>query len=328
MLWGNWMPENWGMLAFLQKTQERDATNTSSDGDLDHYYLDISYKADMGKTTAAILAGRNATPRSLHWNPDIGDGGDYEVGQVGSGGDYTTAKFWLTGKYAWDALHLEYEVDYNFGDCNTRDCTQKNLGLYADLGYNAGDFTFGAKGMYASGDDDWFDSDDESWMGAAGLGRDFNPQQIMTGDYLLILNGDNPLAVNSIRFDVQQAGMWGVVGYVGYNVSPKLTLRADIGTYSSLEELSGYDDSYGQEYGVGLEYKLYDNLVYAAHFSYMKTGDFFESSADVVKKGAEDDNPNHWGDTHGEARRNHIHKSHDGSTEDIYLVAHALSMKF
>jgi hypothetical protein len=305
MLWGNWMPENWGMLAFHQKTAERDATNTSSDGDNDAYYLDVSYKADMGKTVVAILAQRDATGRSFK---GLDDAGDPILGQAGSGGDFTRAKLWVTGKYAWDALHLEYEVDYNFGD-NSKNTDEKSLGLYADLGYNAGDFTFGAKGMYASGDDDWFDGDDESWMGAAGLGRDFNPQQIMTGDYLLILNGDNPLAVNSIRMDVQQAGMWGVVGYVGWNVSPKLTLRADIGTYAALEELSHYDDSYGQEIGVGLEYKLYDNLVYAAHFSYMKTGDFFESGYEIL----EDDE---------------IETFSDGDTEDIYLLAHALSMKF
>ena len=47
-----------------------------------------------------------------------------------------------------------------------------------------------------------------------------------------------------------------------------------------------------------MSYKLYDNLTYGAHFSYLMTGDFFK-----------------WGPV-------------DAATEDIYLLAHALSMKF
>jgi hypothetical protein len=291
MLWGNWMPENWGMLLFTQKTKEQDATNASSDGDNDAYYIDLSYKADFGKTTTALYLQRDATPG------------------FGSGGEFTRAKFWLTGNYTWDAIGLEYEVDYNFGECAVKNCDEKNLGLYADLGYKTGDFTFGIKGIYASGDDD-SDNKDESFMGANGLGKDFNPQQLMTGDYNLILNGDNPLTGTGIRSDVQQAGVGAGILYVQYKASPKLTLHADAGTYSALDEAKGYNDSYGQEYGVGFSYQLYDNLTYGAHFSYMKTGDFFEVGLA-------------WDEYEDE-----YYYTDNCDTEDIYLIAHALSMKF
>ena len=45
-------------------------------------------------------------------------------------------------------------------------------------------------------------------------------------------------------------------------------------------------------------YKIYDNLTYNAHFSYLATGDFFK-----------------MGET-------------NTTTDDVYLIAHALSMKF
>ncbi len=58
------------------------------------------------------------------------------------------------------------------------------------------------------------------------------------------------------------------------------------------------DDDMGIEFGVGIGYKLMDNLMYNAHFSYLSTGDFFKEGVATA------------------------------STEDVYLAAHALSMKF
>ena len=47
-----------------------------------------------------------------------------------------------------------------------------------------------------------------------------------------------------------------------------------------------------------MQYKLYNNLTYNAHFSYLKTGDFWEKGLQNL------------------------------DTQDVYLLAHALSMKF
>ncbi|MDH3392151.1 MAG: hypothetical protein OEL85_10190, partial [Desulfobulbaceae bacterium] len=56
MLWTNFMPENWGMLLFTQKITEQDAGGGDdiSDQDKDAYYIDLSYKANIGKTVAAL----------------------------------------------------------------------------------------------------------------------------------------------------------------------------------------------------------------------------------------------------------------------------------
>jgi hypothetical protein len=69
MWWPNFMPENWGSLLFTQKIVEADAggsdlsipsINDQSDGDVDGYYVDLSYKASFGRTIAALWMVRNA----------------------------------------------------------------------------------------------------------------------------------------------------------------------------------------------------------------------------------------------------------------------------
>jgi opacity protein-like surface antigen len=80
-------------------------------------------------------------------------------------------------------------------------------------------------------------------------------------------------------------------------MSPKMSLSAELGYFAATEEPTGWDDEFGWEIGIGMGYKLMDNLSYNAHFSYLWTGDFF---------------------TEGNSLQ----------TEDIYLLAHALSMKF
>jgi hypothetical protein len=312
MWWPNMMPEGFGMLLFTQKSAERDAgenltnfvptyndnppagpsltdtisfprtnTNMVSDGDKDAYYIDLSYAADFGKTTAALLFQRDAT---------------------GSAYPFWRTKLWLHQKYTFNNIFLETELDWNFGE-NSGAATGANtdedsLGLFADLGMNMGDMTIGGLFIYASGDDNTADSDKSAFMGANGLGKDFNPYQIMTGDYMNLLNGDNPLAGDGIVSGAANAGVWSIGAYAKYKLSPDLAISGEVGYFAALEEMPLQDSDYGLEFGVGMSYKLYDNLTYNAHFSYLLTGDFFKYGVAAAP------------------------------TEDIYLMAHALSMKF
>ncbi len=293
MWWTNFMPENWGMLAFIEKLTETDAGGgpNISDQDQDAYYIDLSYKADMGKTVGALWIVRNAT--SDTGNPDISP--------------YTATNLWLNGKYAWDSIGFEWEADIGFGD-GPNDSNQKTLGVVMDLNYSTGDFKFGALYYYGSGDDNLSDNDTESFMAnSKGMGRDYNPYQIMNGDYMNMLNADNPLSGNTINPALingsGNVGAWSLGIYGGWKMSPKLSLSAELGYFVANEPyIVGQDDELGVEIGVGMGYKLFDNLTYNAHFSYLATGDFFKSDATGL--------------------------SSTGSTEDIYLIAHALSMKF
>jgi hypothetical protein len=86
-------------------------------------------------------------------------------------------------------------------------------------------------------------------------------------------------------------------------MSPKMSFSGEIGWFKANElQNEGQDDSLGVEFGIGMGYKIYDNLTYNAHFSYLSTGDFFKNDGSSL--------------------------TNDGNTEDIYFLAHALSMKF
>jgi hypothetical protein len=279
----NMLPENWGSLLFLQKVSESDAAALASDQDTDGYYVDLSYKAPFGKTTGALWAVRRA--------------GDPTVDP------YTTTNFWLTGNYNFDALNLEYELNVAFGDASpTEDA--KAWGFYADAGYKMQDWNFGGKFIFASGDDDPTDTNRKSIMpNSVGTGKDFNPSQILFGDYMRILNGDmGGLSPDSINPAIQNgsgnAGVMAFNGYAKFAMSPELSFHGDLTYAMADKEPSGYDSDYGIEAGVGMAYKLMDNLTYNAHFSYLWTGDYFKQGVSSA------------------------------STEDVYLLAHALSMKF
>jgi hypothetical protein len=279
MLWGNWMPENMGMLVFIQKSVEEDVFLASSDEDLDHYYIDVSHKGDAGSTVAALLIGRDA--RSADSDSSV------------------SSLLWVHGKYAFGNFSLESELEFTFGEHDDT-IDQGAFGLYADLGYHAGDWTIGGKFFYASGDDDPTDNDQESYMANNnGMGNDFNPTQIMTGDYMGLLNADKAAGGRHPALtSANDVGAMMIQGYASFKATPKLSINGQLSYFAAVEEASGWDDDMGVEIGVGFAYKLYDNLSYNAHAAFLSTGDFWQE---------------------GDSGQN---------IEDIYLLAHSLSMKF
>jgi len=288
MYWPNFMPDNWGALLFTQKISEKDSqTSGSGDGDNDGYYLDINYKAGFGKTIAALWVARIADDAAT----------DNSV---------TTTQFRLTGNYKFGDFGVEYEWNQNFGDGTPEPASGKSsksdntgTGFMLDANYQMNDWTFGGIFFYMSGDDDATDNDRDSLMGATGVGIDYNPYQILTGDYMGLLNGDKGGA-NEALFRDGVAGVISFGGYVGWKMSPKLSFRGSIGYAEADEAPSGYDDDYGVEFGVTTSYKIMDNLSYSAHFSYLATGDYWKEDGSIF----------------------------ESSNEDVYLLAHALSMKF
>jgi len=313
MWWTNFMPENWGMLVFTQKVKESDAMgstlydangdwdpniNDQSDGDVDGYYIDLSYKADIGKTIGALWIARTA---------------DSFFDEA-----LTTTQFRLFGDYTFDSFNINYELNYDFGDgapqgAATSNSDRSAYGLEIDASFKSNDWTFGGLFFVMSGDDDLTDGDSNAmFLPAAGVGKDYNPYQIMTGDYMNLLNCDNPLSIgagnggcNVAMFPGQidpadaglSSGVWSLGAYTKFAMSAKLSLSGEIGYFAATDALPGWENEMGWEIGAGLNYKLYDNLTYNAHFSYLATGDFFKT----------DDN---------------------SSTDDVFLAAHALSMKF
>ena len=289
MWWPNFMPDNWGALLFTQKISEKDSiTPGISDGDNDGYYIDLNYKADFGKTIVALFTSRvadNATTDS----------------------SVTTTTLWLTGNYKFGNFGVEYEYNQAFGDGtpeagNTSKSDRTGSGVMVDVNYQMDDWTFGLLGFWMSGDDDPTDNDRDSLFGSKGVGNDYNPYQILTGDYMGLLQGDKSTGgAHSALFngpgDHSVSGVISIGGYVKFAVSPKLSVNAAVGYAGADEEPDGFDDDYGIEFGVGAAYKIMDNLSYNAHFSFLSTGDYWDEGGTM-------------------------------DTEDVYLIAHALSMKF
>jgi hypothetical protein len=279
----NMLPENWGMLLFTQHVVEQDAGGGANiaDQDTDGYYIDLSYKAPFGKTTGALWAVRRA---------------------ANAVDPFTTTNFWLTGDYNFTGLNVTYELNYAFGDASSTDSANA-LGFMGDVSYKIQDWKIGGLFIYASGDDDPNDTDVNSIMpNSVGAGKDFNPYQIMFGDYMRILNGDmgglSPDSISpAIKNGSGNAGVVSLGGYADFALTPQLSFHGILGYAQADKEPSGYDSDYGWEADIGFSYKIMDNLTYGAHFSYMWTGDYFTEGGEV-------------------------------STQDIYLVAHALSMKF
>jgi hypothetical protein len=289
MWWPNFMPDNWGALVFTQKISEKDSqTPGISDGDNDGYYIDLNYTADFGKTILAFFANRTAD------NADT----DSSV---------TETTLWLTGNYKFGDFGVVYEWNQAFGDGTPEVGDSKSdrtgTGVMVDLSYQMDDWTFGLLGFWMSGDDDPTDNDRDSLFGSKGVGNDYNPYQILTGDYMGLLQGDKSVGgAHRALFADGVAGVLSFGGYVKWKMSPKLSFNAEIGYAEADEAPYNYDDDYGVEFGVGAQYKIMDNLSYVAHFSFLSTGDYWK----------EDGNPDGF----------------ESSTEDVYLLAHALSMKF
>jgi hypothetical protein len=301
MWWPNMLPENWGTLLFTQKIVEADAggsdlsipsINDQSDGDVDGYYVDLSYKASFGRTIAALWMVRNA------------------VSEVADSA-LTTTQFRLYGNYDFSPFNIEYELNYDFGDGRpepgfTNASDRSALGFHLDGSMKWEDFTFGGLFFYMSGDDDPTDNDSNAMFGSAnGVGKDYNPYQIMTGDYMNMLNCDNPLSIaagnggcSPIFFEEGSSGVWSLGAYTKFAMSPQISFTGEIGYFAAPDQPSGWDSDMGWEFGLGMDYKIMDNLTYNAHFSYLAAGDFFKG----------DDSTN--------------------DTSNVYLLAHALSMKF
>ena len=160
---------------------------------------------------------------------------------------------------------------------------------------------------YISGDDQ-SSRDNEAYDKNNGMGWDFEPLYILTGNATNILNGYRGASL--VGTTVRTAGAHAVVALADYAVSEDLTLHGGVGWGMADEPdqrigfdalgrpvMLDVDDEYGWEFDLGLAYKLYSNLTYELHFGWWAVGDFAEVGGLF-------------------------------ETEDVFLLSHHLSMKF
>ncbi|MDH5525619.1 MAG: porin [Desulfobulbaceae bacterium] len=260
MWWPSFVSSPWSLLLFTQKMSESDKNSVDSDNDKDLYKVSLSHKSENGSAAIAYNHVDDSTSTAEE-NPSHG-------------------KLELYANYKFDNIKVEFESAHVFGETSTdSDRDWDAWGAYLDVSGQFDALNVGAMLVYASGQDmnAAATDDNEALMAAtSGLGNDFKPLYILTGDHTGILNQDS---VGGTGFEVaNNAGVMAYGVHADYKVSDRLTLHGAI-AYAEADEIqtAGQDDEYGVEYNVGAAYKLLDNLTYEAHFGYLDTGDFFKS---------------------------------------------------
>ena len=310
----NFMPENFSMLLLYQKGAEKDAFDGSTDeADVASYYAGITWKG-FGQTDLAV------------WHNRFDD--DYSA--LGS---YSNTEIWYAGNYMLGPVKLVGEINYGFGDdggtagaLSTPSADIDSWGIMADASMQFDAFTIGGLFFWLTGDVDP-DGDNKGYIGRNGVGNDWNPFAIATGDYMGLLNGDKNGYLGAVSAvigipqdevtdpDVYSAGngmnpgAMALAAYAGFQFNEKLSFNAAAGYIWADETWEGIDDAMGFEVDLGLSYKLLDNLTYSATFGYMVPGDMFDDIASSINDA--------FGDSLGTT-----------GTNNIYLLLHNLTMTF
>lgn len=265
MWWPGFVAKPLSFYVFLQKSTEGDWYDGDSDSDNDLYEAGLDYKAEnmllkigydyydyASKNDDPVLANR------------------YEVNRhrIKGYGDMTFGSIYLETEFSYDWGDIDYDVNANDEDIDT-------FAFMVDVGTRMDKLDVGLMYFYASGDDDPSDDDNNAALDGwahDGIGDDFNPYYILTGDHTGMLGSDEyPDDRNMAAAGVHCIGM-----YSNYLVTEKLTLRGALAYAMADRELDDVDDEYGWEIDLGATYKLLDNLSYELRAGYFDTGDFFE----------------------------------------------------
>jgi hypothetical protein len=304
--WPNFVEKPWSIMLYTDKVVDNDTigANTQTAADYDKYVARVYYKNDTMDT-------------GLHYGyyNDLNDNTTWN--SVTAHSTYADQKSELTayGKFKVDNYFINAELTHFFG---SRDYYTEVIGTTQDRDFDgwAGMLQVGGKFdaltpslmyFYASGQDMsetvGNGGDIETGLSTSGTsmgtGDLFEPLYILTGRHTGMLNNDLFTGNTAL---MSTAGVHAVVAAADYVVSPQLSLHGAIGWAQADEAaIAGYtnrDDDYGWEYNIGAAYKLLDNLTYEAHFGYLDTGDFFNSTATA------------------------------NDSENVYLLTHSLTMTF
>ncbi len=285
-----WFPsfleKPWSAVFYLEKAVDNfQVTPNASDTDSDKYVARLFYKTDSLDSGIEYAFANNQT----------GNTADDVKQNVTVYGKYKMDNFFLNG----ELIHYFGSKDYDHALVATADQDYDSWAGMLQVGAKIDVLTPSLMYFYAQGQDRT-STDIENALATTGTGDMFEPLYILTGRHTGMLNND--LFRNNYTGTLSTAGVHAVVAAVNYAVSNQLSLHGAIGWAQADEaETATYtnrDDEYGWEYNVGAAYKLLDNLTYEAHFGYLDTGDFFNSTATA------------------------------NDAENIYLLTHSLTMTF
>lgn len=305
MWWPSFVAEPFSLCLYTQKTVEDDWDNNNDDQDSDMYEIDLTYKVDNMNLRAAYDFINDKT------NSDNGPAPaasyDRQHNRLKLNADMQFGPVSVLSEYGWQFGDFR---DYDTEDAGVdEDRDVDAMAFMLDVSTKMDKLDIGLLYFWAEGQDEIDDADDDmtaAMNGALdnGIGDDFNPYYILTGDHTGMLNSDE---YDADPFMVQ-GGVHAIGIHTDFAVSDQLSLHgavayALVDEESRVEQMLGgvsVDDEYGWEIDLGAKYKLLDNLTYELRGAYFNTGDFFEDIAEAAGQDA----------------------------DDLYLVSHHLTMTF
>jgi len=295
VFWPNFVPKPFSLILVHSKLTEEDGTgNVASRQGANHEdseYTDIrfEYKTDTINAGTRLGLTDNDTTETV----------SIETWRWGGFGDLKFGNFFVKGE--WDYLFGDVESDASTGNSNY------DTDAWAYMLSGGGKFgNLDAELMYfhLDGEDGANDREQNAY---GSVGNDFEPLMILTGSLAGLLNqdlggGEHADSLTSVgvtagatpTFD-GGAGVDAIVARFGFAVNDKLALSSAIGyawadEENNLNNRANYDDEYGWEIDLGLEYKLLDNLTYSANFGYWDAGDFFDRNSTLTTDNMVEDN--------------------------------------
>jgi len=275
------------IMAIFEKATEKDSTTSTDNGDQDKdiYHIAPTYK--MENITAGALASFTndkgndiATTRTYCLTP-------YFVGKFGP------VNIQGEASYLWGT------IDYD--NAATTDKDYKALAYNLEASFNFGPANIMAGYAFASGED----TDVNDLTASGGVGNDWEKLFILTTNEvssLINLGGAGNLSKDGIVKATAAIGNdpGAKIIYGGASFSPldNLKLGVVVGKAYADEVPAGYEDDYGIEYDLTLNWKIYDNLTYSAVAAFLSSGDLWKGGV----AGAE--------------------------VEDVYALFHQLELKF
>jgi len=303
MWWPSFVADPFELLVFTQKTTESDWYNNNDDADNDVYEIDLTYKTD----NLLLLGGYdyyNYKGASDDNAPSNYDRAQHQLRAYGVG---KIANFTIEGEWGWRFGDFT-DYDTEIPGIGQVDQDVDTMALMLDGSGQFDKLDVGLMYFWAEGQDDDILTHDDADVTAAmqvledGLGDDFNPLYILTGDLTGMLNSD----VFNADPNMTTSGVNAIVVHSDFQVSDQLSLHGALGyawadTTDMVEAVYGsVDDEYGWEIDLGAKYKLLDNLTYEVRAAYFNTGDFFD---DIATAAGQD-------------------------SDDLYLLSHHLTMTF
>lgn len=245
-----------------------DTAIAANDQDSETYYLLTKYKIE--NTTAGLLLAFTNDK-----NTDVDGGLDAnETTRKYSAAPYFVSKF--------GPLAVQGELQYNWGtteyDGATADLDYKELAYNIEASYNLGSASVMAGYAFISGDQSTADNEDGCYDD--GVGNDWEKLFILTTNeigQLVALGNYGNLSEDGLDNGTQnKSGAKIIYGAATFSALDNLTLGLVVGSAKADEAPATYDDDYGMEYDLTLNWKIYDNLTYTAIAAFLEAGDYFK----------------------------------------------------